>query len=235
MKALLLCAGIGSRLRPLTDTIPKCLVPIDGKPLLSYWLELLRDADLEAVLINLHYKSEMFVEYLHESDYGSFAKTVYEPSLLGTGGTLLKNRGFFGHSSMMLVHADNLSRFDVRDFIHAHQKRPKGSEITMMTFRTDAPQTCGILELDSNGVVRALHEKVKNPPGNLANAAVYILEPTVVDFLASLGKPVIDISTEVLPHYMGKIFAWENRVYHRDIGTPESLAIAQQEFSERYG
>jgi mannose-1-phosphate guanylyltransferase len=75
-----------------------------------------------------------------------------------------------------------------------------------------------------------LHEKVANPPGNLANAAVYIVEPAVLDFIAALGKPVVDFSTEVLPHFMGRIHSFHNGLYHRDIGTVASLAAAQFEF-----
>jgi mannose-1-phosphate guanylyltransferase len=92
------------------------------------------------------------------------------------------------------------------------------------------PKTCGIVELDERGVVIRFHEKVANPPGNHANAAVYIVEPFVIDFLASIGKEVIDISTEVLPRYLGRMQAFHNSDYHRDIGTPESLALAEREF-----
>ena len=100
----------------------------------------------------------------------------------------------------------------------------------MMTFKTDAPQSCGIVELNSRGVVQQFHEKVDNPPGDLANAAVYIFEPTVISFLASLGRDIVDISTEVLPAYLGRIQTFLNEDYHRDIGTPESLVLAELEF-----
>lgn len=76
----------------------------------------------------------------------------------------------------------------------------------------------------------AFYEKVENPPGNLANAAVYILSPAVLEFLSGLGKEEIDFSTEVLPHFMGRINAFHNEVYHRDIGTLESLAAARAEY-----
>ena len=100
----------------------------------------------------------------------------------------------------------------------------------MMTFRTDSPQSCGIVEEDERGVVTAFHEKVANPPGDRANAAVYIFEPEIVGFLADLGKEVIDLSTEVIPHFVGRICTFHNSEYHRDIGTPESLRRAELEF-----
>lgn len=231
MKALLLAAGLGTRLRPLTNAIPKCLVPIQGKPLLGHWLKMLVRSGVTPLLVNLHYFPDAVREYLAGSDFSSHVTTVYEKHLLGTAGTLLKNREFFGAGPVMLVHADNLSRFDVGAYIQSHLNRPAGCEITMMTFVADDPESCGIVELDERGVVRAFHEKVSNPPGKLANGAVYILEPSVFEFLAGLGKDVIDFSTEVLPHYMGRIFTFQNNVYHRDIGTMESFEKAVKEFT----
>ena len=231
VKALLLAAGMGTRLRPLTDSIPKCLVPIHGKPLLSYWFEMLSRAGVSPLLVNLHYFAEMVQEYIAGSGYRNIS-TVYESELLGTAGTLLKNRAFFDNEPFMLIHADNLSRFDVSAFIDQHTARPAGCEITMMTFETDCPQSCGIVEIDSRGVVTAFHEKVANPPGNLANGAVYIMEPSIFDFLESLGKREIDFSTEVLPQYLGKIYTFLNNCYHRDIGTVESYSSALDEYAE---
>lgn len=230
MKALLLSSGLGTRLRPLTNTIPKCLVPIHGKPLIGYWLELLSDSGVSAILVNLHYFADEVRDYIGKSPYSSIVRTVYEEELLGTAGTLLKNRNFFENKPLMLIHGDNLSMFDVKAFIMRHANRPSGCEITMMTFTTPTPESCGIVELDEKGVVQAFHEKVEAPPGDLANGAVYILEPGIFDFLESLGKKVMDFSTEVLPHYIGKIFSFHNDVYHRDIGTMESYMTAEREW-----
>lgn len=130
----------------------------------------------------------------------------------------------------MVVHADNLSRFPVRAFIAAHRNRPAGAMMTMMTFDTDAPQTCGIVELDAQGLVQHFHEKVANPPGTRANGAVYIVESEIVDFIAGLGRTFVDLSTDVIPHFMGRIATYHNTGYHRDIGTVESLHKAEAEF-----
>ncbi len=230
MKALLLAAGFGTRLRPLTDTIPKCLVDINGKPLLQIWLDLLVAAGVNDILVNTHYLADKVKKFLDLSLQKEYTTVVYEKELLGTGGALLKNRAFFGSDPVILIHADNLSSFDMAAFMHRHKNRPAGTEITIMTFHTDAPQSCGIVEIDEKGIVVAFHEKVANPPGNLANGAVYILEPSIMNFLAGLNKEEIDFSNEVLPHFMGKIYTFTNEVYHRDIGTPESYAAALKEF-----
>ena len=230
MKALLLAAGLGTRLRPITDHTPKCLVPIHNKPLLAYWLDMLLPSDIDRVLVNTHYLAPKVVEFIKQSSWVDRIDIVYEEQLLGTGGTILKNKDDLSSGAFMVVHADNLTRFNVDAFIASHRSRPAGVDITMMTFVTDDPKSCGIVETDGNGVVQKFHEKIQNPPSNLANAAVYIFEPSVIKFLESLGKEVIDLSKEVLPEYLGRIHVFHNDDYHRDIGTPESLAFAEREF-----
>lgn len=234
MRALLLSAGLGTRLRPRTNTIPKCLVPINGRPLIEYWLRMLRDAGVYPILVNLHYLADMVQEYIQNSEFKDIVHTVYEETLLGTAGTLLKNRDFFDNQPLMLIHGDNLSKFDVNAFVESHKKRPSGCEITMMTFWTPTPESCGVVELDEKNVVRKFYEKATNPPGRLANGAVYILEPSIFDFLENFRMDVIDFSTEVLPHYMGKICTFQNNTYHRDIGTLESYKLALEEFSSLF-
>ena len=230
MKTLLLAAGFGSRLRPLTDHLPKCLIPIHGKPLLHFWMELLSDSEINDILINLHYLPEKVRDYIDNEIFKDRVTLVYENELLGTGGTLLNNQAFFKDESILLIHADNLSRFNIGSFIKCHNERPIGTLMTMMTFCTDSPRSCGIVELDDNGIVIKFHEKVVNPPGNLANGAVYILEPEIIDFLRKLNRKVIDFSTEVLPFYLGRINTFHNNIYHRDIGNIESYYKALQEF-----
>lgn len=230
MKALLLAAGTGTRLRPITSVLPKCLVPINGRPLMDYWLDALVAADIEHVLINLHYLSGMVAQWLDENQTGITIQTAYEAELLGTAGTLRQNSDFFEDRPMMLIHADNLIGEDLKNFRDAHVNRPRHTVMTMMTFSTPTPHTCGIVQIDDDGVIQGFYEKVDNPPGNLANAAVYIIEPEVINFIKSMGKKKIDFSTEVIPHFLGRIFSYRNRSYHRDIGNLESLLDAQVEY-----
>lgn len=230
MRALLLAAGLGTRLRPITDTVPKCLVEINGRPLLDHWIELLSKAGVVDIVVNLHYLPEKVEAYLANCAYPVNITSVLETHLLGTGGTLKRNREFFGREPVLLIHADNLSLFDMDAFKQRFDLRDKNIEMTMMTFDTDSPETCGVVELDERGTVCALHEKVVSPPSNLANAAVYILAPAVLDFIDSLGKKVVDFSTEVLPHFMGSINTFHNAIYHRDIGNIQSLTLAQTEY-----
>ena len=233
MRALLLAAGIGSRLRPLTNTIPKCLVPIHGRPLLDYWCELLIDAGVERILINTHWLADKVRDYVATSRWQDRIDLVHEDELLGTGGTVWTNRAFFQGRDFLLAHADNLTDFDANALLAAHASRPSHCAMTMLAFRTDDPQSCGILELDSQNVVQAFHEKVQNPPGNLANGAVYVFSPELVARLADFPGPFIDLSTEVIPGFVGRILSVETDGYHRDIGNLESLRRAEIEFKAR--
>jgi mannose-1-phosphate guanylyltransferase len=130
----------------------------------------------------------------------------------------------------MVCHADNLTDFDVLGMVEAHVRRPMNCSISMLAFRTDSPTTCGILETDAEGVVTGFHEKVENPPGNLANAAVYIFEPDVIHAIESIGSHVVDLSKEVLPRFLGRIQMYQTRGYHRDVGSIESLHLAELEY-----
>ncbi len=222
MKALLLSAGLGTRLRPLTNKIPKCLVPINGKPLLYYWLENLSKCGVTEFLINTHYLSDQVKEFVNNSNFKDRITLVYEEELLNTGGSLLKNKDFFNKDeSFFLVHADNFSICDFKEFINKHKKN-SDIMMTMMLFQTDEPKSCGIVELNEEDIVMKFHEKVDNPPSNLANGAVYICKYEIFEYLISLNKLNIDFSKEVIPNFLGKIDTYLNKVYHRDIGTIES-------------
>ena len=231
MKALLLAAGVGSRLRPLTNYLPKCLVPIRGKPLLGIWLEMLCTSGYDEIVINTHYKSELVEGYVRASPWSDRVKLVHENALLGTAGTLLSQRANFENGHPFLVaHADNLTRFNPAEYERAHTDRPAGVIMTMMTFRTLTPETCGIVQTAANNIVIEFKEKPKNPVGNLANAAVYIFDPQIFKIIDEIQGSKFDISTDVIPGIVGKIIAFENTNYHRDIGNLKSWRDANREF-----
>src|SRR5262249_34412361 len=140
---------------------------------------------------------------------------VNEDVLLGTGGTIVANRTYFGRGPLLVAHADNLTDLDLRSFAAAHATRPDSCVLTMLTFRTDDPKSCGIIERDQAGIVCAFHEKVEAPTSNLANAAVYVLETEIIDYALALNKPILDFQTEIIPAFLHRIYAVEHRGYHR--------------------
>lgn len=225
--ALLLAAGYGTRLHPYTNEWPKCLMPVHGTPLLQYWLESVRQIGASKVLVNLHYLASKVEAFLMRPNFSEWVEFIYEPQLMGTAGTILANYSHFTNSTLLLVHADNYCQCDFSSFLHYHQtQRPKHCLMTMMTFDTLTPSSCGIVETDELGVVKAFYEKVVNPPGNRANGAVYLLEPEALKWLHDHPEAQ-DFSTQVLPSFLGRIATWHNDQVHIDIGTVESLTAAQ--------
>jgi len=226
MRAMLLAAGLGTRLRPLTDTIPKCLVPIKGQALLGVWLDRLSQVGIGPFLINTHYLPEQVQAFVATSPYRNKITLSHEKELLGTAGTLIANLRFFEGKDGLLIHADNYCLTDFKGFIQAHSERPSCCLMTIMTFRSDNPQSCGIVELDGRGIVMGFHEKIENPPGNLANGAVYLLSAELLKLLETELSAVTDFSTEVLQHFVGQIYTYESREFFIDIGTPEAYRRA---------
>ena len=228
VKALLLAAGLGSRLRPITNHIPKCLVPIDGKPLLSYWLDALFGAGIDSILINVHYLSDQVTAFVTSRSDRDRITIVEERTLLGTAATLKENVEFFSGESSLVIHADNFCTASVPNFINQHRIRPECAELTMMTFWSAEPKTCGIVVVDEQGIVREFHEKVESPPGNIANAAIYVFEDSVLQYISqSKDGELIDISKDLIPKYLGRIYATPADGVVVDVGTPAKLERAQ--------
>jgi len=235
MRAMLLAAGLGTRLRPLTDTIPKCLVPIKGRALLGVWLDRLSQVGVGPFLINTHYLQEQVQAFVASSPYRERVTLVEEKELLGTAGTLIANLGFFDGGDGLLIHADNYCLANLEGFLQAHSNRPSNCLMTIMTFRTDNPQSCGIVELDERGVVTGFHEKIEQPPSNLANGAVYFLSAELLKIIKMELNAAKDFSTEVLPNMIGRIYTYESKDFFIDIGTLEAYNRANGWGSEWRG
>ena len=231
-RALLLAAGLGTRLRPATIHTPKCLVPIAGKPLLGLWLNTLQALGCKEVLINTHYLADQVVDFVKNWQSKEMViKIVYEPELLGTAGTLCRNLEFFEGSTGLLIHADNVMLGKLDGLLQAHERSPDNCILTMLTFNTDKPESCGIVETDSDGVLIDFHEKIKNPPGNCANGALYVFDKSFCDFLYEFKPVPTDFSTEVIPMLFGRIKTWHTHSAYLDIGTQEALDNAQKLFA----
>ncbi len=123
VKAFLLAAGVGSRLRPITDTTPKCMLAIDGRPLLDIWLDAFDRAGVDEVLVNLHHLPDVVRRHLAARAGPPAVRTFFEPELLGSAGTLLANRQWVdGEELFLACNADNLTDFDLRSLIDAHRR-----------------------------------------------------------------------------------------------------------------
>ena len=227
MKAFLLAAGIGSRLRPVTDKIPKCLVPINGHPLLYYWLKLFEQHGIDEVLINLHHLPDLVFEFLDENKFDLKIHTVFEQELLGSAGTIRNNFDFVcNDNEFMICYADNLTNMNLAQMIGFHQS--KHPVLTLGLFYTNNPSKCGIAEVDENNTVISFIEKPKNPTSNLAGAGVYIANHEIKNYLPDPYPS--DIGFRVLPQLVGMMKGYLIEEYFIDIGTVENYTQARREF-----
>src|SRR5262249_52308905 len=228
VKALLLAGGLGTRLRPLTDTVPKCLVPIADRPLLELWVEHLVEADIVEARINTHALAEVVRAYIAQVNADGRLRMTesYEPILLGSAGTVTANADLAdGAEQVAVIYADNLTDIDLRPVIDFH--RWHGDPLTMVLFRAPNPRACGIAELDADGRVISFVEKPERPASDLANAGVYILTAAAYREVAALRA--FDLGFDVLPRFVGRMRGWVWGGYYLDIGTPEVLERARRE------
>jgi len=226
MLAFLLAAGSGTRLRPITDSVPKCLVPVAGKPLISYTLDLLSLHGVTRVLINSHHLYQQVAAYLEKARPPFEITLTYEAILLGSAGTLRANRRLASNSQdFLVIYADNLTNANLSQLLAHH--RQSGRLATVGLFRTPTPSECGIVSLDSRGVVVDFQEKPKHPQSDLAFAGLMAASPAFFDHIPDTVP--CDLARDVMPKLKGRIGGWEITGYLRDVGTPESYQQAQFE------
>lgn len=227
MKAFLLAAGEGRRLRPLTDHLPKCLVPIGGTPLLEIWLRLLERHGVTGVLVNTHYLADQVEAFVGTYPTSMEVVTAYEPRLLGSAGTVLANRGFAaGAERFFVIYADNLSNVDLGAMARFDAERPE--PLTIGVVPTDRPREKGTVLIDPAGRIVAFDEKVERPRSNLMNAGIYVADQRLFDELPAPGPSgVLDFGYDVLPRLVGRMAAYHIPEFLIDIGTPEAYAEAQ--------
>ncbi len=232
MKAFLLAAGLGTRLRPITDNTPKCLVPICGKPMLSWWIELFEKHGITDVLINTHYLRDQVSDFINEHNKSNPKVTLYEayePVLIGSGGTILKNRSFIQDDEDFLIcYADNLTDTNLSDFINFHKSND--GILSMALFHTNHPKSCGIAETDKNNRIVDFIEKPDRPKSDLANAGMYVTDSKIFEYLWE--KELLDLGKDVLPKLIGNMYGWENNSYLIDVGTLDNYKKAQSDWKE---
>jgi D,D-heptose 1,7-bisphosphate phosphatase len=227
-KAIILAGGLGTRLRPLTDTLPKCLVPIGDRPLLDYWVDALADAGIREARVNNHAHADQVRAYVEQVSASGRLRLdeSYEPELLGSAGTIAANADLAdGADAVVIVYADNFSDVDLKRMLAFH--RSHDDPFTMLLFRAPNPTACGIAELDEEGRVVSFVEKPKEPKSNLANGGVYVVDAEAYREIAALKA--FDLGFEVLPKFVGRMRGWAWEGYHLDVGTHEALAKARND------
>jgi len=225
MKAFILAAGNGTRLRPLTDSVPKCLLPIQGVPLLEIWLNNCKAAGITDVLVNAHAHAEVVKEFAATQKRGVRVTVVGEPQLLGSAGTLAENRAFVaGEESFFVLYGDVLTNVDLRRMLAFHGE--KNLAATLGIYQVPDPTRCGVVTVDEHNVIQEFVEKPERPLSSWAFSGVMIAGQRLFESIPD-HRPA-DIGFDVLPKMAGKMAGYRISEYLIDIGTLENYEIAQR-------
>ena len=228
MKALLLAAGKATRLGALSQNTPKCLQQVGDEILLDRVVRQLREVGVTKFLINTHHLAEQIADHIAgRPDQGDF-KVVYEPSLLGTLGTVKANADFFEGDPGWVIHADNFIEGELSPVLNAFAVRVEDVWGSMLTFEVDDPALYGVVNLNSSGVVTSFSEKRADASGRIASAATFMFDERVFQLMEALPPSCRDISHDLLPQLVGRLVAAPAMGRVIDIGTPEGLATARR-------
>jgi mannose-1-phosphate guanylyltransferase len=225
MKAFILAAGHGTRLRPLTDSIPKCLVPIRGIPMLQIWLDLCRRAGIKEIFVNLHAHADVVRKALYRHTNGLKVLLSEEQVLLGSAGTLLANRDWVASEpEFWVLYADVLTNLDLTTMLSFHQSRRPAATIGL--YQVSDPSRCGVAVFDQDSIVREFVEKPARPQSNWAFSGVLIATSELLNSIPQHSPA--DLGFDVLPRLVGRMLAYPISDYLVDIGTLENYQAAQR-------
>lgn len=181
-------------------------------------------------MINVSYMAQAVMSYINESGSRKIG-VLREESLLGTAGTL---RTMLDHCTLdkplVVIHADNYSDIDLEKIIYFHQSH--SLPMTLCSFDTDRPENCGVLLKSEDNVLTAFYEKVESPPSSEANGAIYVFEPTILKDILSKRPWISDISSQLIPLYIGQCKIYRHEGFLIDIGTIDTLREAQLYFNK---
>ena len=228
IKAIILAAGLGTRLRPITNKIPKCLVEVGNKTVLEMWLDKLEEANCDEVLINTHYMKEKVTRYVAriQDRYKQKIELVHEKNLLGTAGTIFKNIEFLEGSTGIILHADNWSTLNINDLLERHNVKPEKCIMSMTTFTTDDKINSGIVVKDREGVITEYYEKsLRLWEGS--QCRLFIVSEKFIEEFKQTYNGEEDFCKEIIPKMIGKIQAIYTDKQFIDIGTINKLNAAR--------
>ncbi len=234
MKAMVLAAGIGERLRPLTDHLPKPLLPIANRPTMGHVLRHLARHGFTDVIANLHYRSEEIVEHFGcGSDYGVKLAFSYEEELLGPAGGVRRCKDFFEDETFLVTGADDLTSMNLTALVAAH--REVGATASIGLVEVEATSEYGIVVTDGTGRIERFVEKPKGQaPSRTANTQIYLFEPDVFEFIPP--DQFYDFGFHAFPAMVEAgvpFYGFTLDGYWRDIGTIQDYLAAQVDVLER--
>ena len=221
--AVVLVGGMGTRLRPLTLSAPKPMLPTAGLPFLTHLLSRIADAGIEHVVLGTSYKAGVF-----ESEFGDGSKLglqidyVVEDEPLGTGGAIANVSEKLRHDTALVFNGDVLSGADLRSLLDSHGN--SGADVTLHLVRVGDPRAYGCVPTDPDGVVTAFLEKTQDPPSDQINAGCYVFKREVIERIPK-GR-ALSVEREVFPGLLSdglRVCGYVDSTYWRDMGTPDDF------------
>lgn len=227
MKALLIAGGLGTRMRPLTETRPKHLLPIANRPHIEHVLDLLERHGVRDVVLLTSYLADRFAGVVaRAADRGIDIEVAHETEPLGTGGALKNAQHLVGDETFVALNGDVLTDVDLTGLVDFHRERD--ADATILLKRVDDPSAFGVVPTDADGRVEGFIEKPLRHEAatDLINAGVYVFEPSVLDEIPA-GE-VVSVEREVFPLLaeQRRLFAQPTDAYWMDIGTPQKYLRA---------
>jgi mannose-1-phosphate guanylyltransferase len=221
--AVILVGGLGTRLRPLTLSAPKPMLPTAGLPFLTHLLSRIADAGIEHVVLGTSYKPGVFEsEFGDGSKFGLQIEYVVETEPLGTGGGIANVAPKLRHDTALVFNGDVLSGSDLRALLDYHENN--NADVTLHLVRVGDPRAFGCVPTDSDGMVTAFLEKTQDPPTDQINAGCYVFKREVIERIPK-GR-ALSVEREVFPGLLAeglRVCGYVDATYWRDMGTPEDF------------
>jgi mannose-1-phosphate guanylyltransferase len=224
MKAVILAGGLGTRLRPLTYSIPKSLVPLAGKPLVRRIIDGL-PSSVDTVILAVSYMKEALEDYFRVEPCGRKVVLVNESAPMGTGGAL-KNVAQFIDGTFIAVNGDCVSSLDIKAMVRAHRENVGLG--TLALWQVEDPTAFGVVNMERDMRITDFQEKpsLAEAKSNLINAGIYVFEPEILDYI---GKGQVSIEREVFPRIMEYgLFGHLFQGFWVDCGTLKNTLVAQR-------
>lgn len=220
MKTMILAAGLGTRLRPLTDTIAKPMIPVVNKPVMEHVIELLAGQGFRDLYANIHYRADEIADYFGNGKrWNVDLKYSHEDVLFGTAGGLKRLESFFREDTFVVFSSDLLTNIDLKPIIAFHRKRRALATIALT--RVEEPSNYGVVKLDGSGRITAFQEKPSyhEAVSNLASCGIYVFEPEILDYIPA--GDFYDFGTDLFPQLFSAglpLYGYEHDNYWLDIG-----------------
>ncbi|MGJ4098858.1 nucleotidyltransferase family protein [Corynebacterium jeikeium] len=218
--AVILVGGKGTRLRPLTNSIPKPMLPVAGAPFLEHLLARIKEAGMTHVVLGTSFKAEVFEEHFGDGSHlGLEIEYVVEDEPLGTGGGIRNVLDHLRYDRAMVFNGDVLGGTDLQAVLNTHVEQE--ADVTLHLLRVSDPRAFGCVPTDADGRVSAFLEKTEDPPTDQINAGSYVFNRSVIEKIPA-GRPV-SVEREIFPGLLeggARVFGHVDQAYWRDMGTP---------------